>query len=109
VTVRPRNVDDLRTLGAWATVEEVAAFFGCSRSQLYADIDAGRVPFPVVRIGRKRRIPTAPVLDLFGVDPSAGNGNHPPNSAEGAGPIAPSTRPSRKDEDDGKPDSTTGP
>jgi excisionase family DNA binding protein len=66
--VRPRSADDLRALGAWAKVEEVAAFLGCSRAQLYTDIDAGRVPFPVVRVGRKLRVPTAPVLALFGVE-----------------------------------------
>jgi excisionase family DNA binding protein len=79
VTVRARNVDDLAALGGWATVEEMAVFLGCSRAQLYADIAAGRVPFPVVRVGRTLRIPVAPALELFGVEP-----NPIPNGAQGA-------------------------
>jgi excisionase family DNA binding protein len=102
VIVRARNVDDLAALGGWATVEELAEFFGCSRAQMYADVAAGRTPFPVVRIGRKIRIPTAPVLALFGVEPSP---NHNPNSAEGAGRTRLQPEPSGV-EDDGKDQST---
>jgi hypothetical protein len=68
VTVRPRNVDDLRALGAWATVEEVAAFLGKSRAQLYDDIKRNRpLPFEVVRVGRAIRIPVASLLAKFDV------------------------------------------
>jgi len=49
------------------TPAETALFVGCSLDVLYETIAAGRAPWPVLRLGRKILIPTAPLLDSLGL------------------------------------------
>lgn len=44
------------------TVEQAGRLLSCSRSYLYARMDAGELPF--VRLGRARRIPRRAVLEF---------------------------------------------
>jgi hypothetical protein len=74
----------------------VAAFLGVSRSQLYDDVAQGRpLSFPVVRVGRKLRVPTAPLLALFDPNNIAAAGDEPAAATEDE------TLPTRKENLDG--------
>lgn len=42
------------------TVEEVAAAMGLSKNAVYAAADAGTLPFPAYRVGRRFVIPREP-------------------------------------------------
>ena len=44
---------------AMATIEEVAAAFGIARSTAYELAKAGRLPVPVIRLGRRMVVPRA--------------------------------------------------
>lgn len=49
------------------TPREAAPFIGCSLDVLYETIAAGRAPWPILRLGRKILIPTAPLLESLGI------------------------------------------
>lgn len=57
------NAQTNPTLG----VNEVAPLFHCSTWALYEAIKRDDFPVPVLRIGRKIRIPTQPLLELLGL------------------------------------------
>lgn len=46
---------------AYLSIPQLARRIGCGHSTLYADIRAGRFPFPLVRIGADLRVPLAAV------------------------------------------------
>jgi predicted DNA-binding transcriptional regulator AlpA len=50
-------------------VPTAGRLLGLGRSAAYDLILAGRWPTPVLRLGRRLRIPTAPLLALLGLDP----------------------------------------
>lgn len=50
-------------------VPTAGRLLGLGRSAAYALVLAERWPTPVVRLGRRLRIPTAPLLALLGLDP----------------------------------------
>jgi predicted DNA-binding transcriptional regulator AlpA len=56
--------------------EESFPLLGISRNTGYELIRRGEFPVPVLRLGRKLRIPTAPLLDLL-----AGRTSPPPSAA----------------------------
>jgi predicted DNA-binding transcriptional regulator AlpA len=58
----------LAALPAVLDVRTAAKAFGLSRTAAYELIKAGEWPTPVFRFGRLIRIPTAPILDLLGID-----------------------------------------
>jgi hypothetical protein len=57
--------------------EEAFALLGCGRSSGYEQIRQGAFPVPVLRLGYKIRIPTAPLLELLGLRAPAGVGGQP--------------------------------
>jgi predicted DNA-binding transcriptional regulator AlpA len=63
------TTDDLRALPPVLDVPTAGRLLGLGRSAAYDLIVAGRWPTPVLRLGRRLRIPTAPLLALLGLDP----------------------------------------
>ncbi|MBR7829712.1 helix-turn-helix domain-containing protein [Actinospica sp. MGRD01-02] len=55
--------------GSTVSVEEAAHMLGIGRTLAYRLAAAGELPVPVVRIGRKLRIPAAPLRALLGLEP----------------------------------------
>jgi predicted DNA-binding transcriptional regulator AlpA len=62
------TTDDLRALPPVLDVPTAGRLLGLGRSAAYDLIGAGRWPTPVLRLGRRLRIPTAPLLALLGLD-----------------------------------------
>ncbi len=60
-----------RGLGSTVSVEEAAELLGIGRTLAYRLAAAGELPVPVVRIGRKLRIPAAPLRALLGLGSDA--------------------------------------
>lgn len=87
-----------RLIDTWATVDDAAWLWGVSRAQMYDDIANKRVPFPVIYVGRKIRIPVRPMLELLGIDPEP---NHIPISAK-AGEANPALAESSGADDDNR-------
>ena len=56
-------------VGVTVGVEEVARLLGIGRTLAYRLAAAGELPVPVIRIGRKLRIPAAPLHALLGLGP----------------------------------------
>lgn len=54
--------------GVSTTVRPVAKILNCSPSSIYAAIKDGSFPFPVIRIGERIVIPTAPIRKALGID-----------------------------------------
>jgi hypothetical protein len=61
---------ELLALPAAVDVPTAARALNVSRAQAYLLIRHDRWPTPVVRMGRLIKIPTAPILDLLGIDPN---------------------------------------
>jgi excisionase family DNA binding protein len=57
--------------GSTVSVEEAARLLGIGRTLAYRLAAADELPVPVVRIGRKLRIPAAPLRALLGLRPDA--------------------------------------
>ncbi len=51
--------------------EEAFVLLGCGRSNGYQMIRDGSFPVPVLRLGQRIRVPTAPLLEALGLRPSA--------------------------------------
>lgn len=59
---------DLSALnGVTTTVVPVSKILGCSPSSIYTAIKDGTFPFPVIRIGERIVIPTAPIREALGL------------------------------------------
>ena len=58
----------VRALGVRTNVETAGSVFGLSRTQAYQAVRAGRFPVPVLRIGRRIVVPTAPIRRLLEID-----------------------------------------
>ena len=67
------STDDLRALPPVLDVPTAGRLLGLGRSAAYDLILAGAWPTPVLRLGRRLRIPTAPLLALLGL-PQIGDG-----------------------------------
>ena len=63
------TTDDIRALPPVLDVPTAGRLLGLGRSAAYDLVLAGRWPTPVLRLGRRLRIPTAPLLALLGLDP----------------------------------------
>lgn len=59
---------DVENLGVRTTVEVAGSILGLSRTQAYGAIERGTFPVPVIRVGRRMVVPTAPILALLGLD-----------------------------------------
>jgi predicted DNA-binding transcriptional regulator AlpA len=67
------STDDLRALPPVLDVPTAGRLLGLGRSAAYDLILAGAWPTPVLRLGRRLRIPTAPLLALLGLPQIAGS------------------------------------
>lgn len=63
------NTRDTASLPPVLDVPTAGRLLGLGRSAAYDLILAGLWPTPVLRLGRRLRIPTAPLLALLGLDP----------------------------------------
>ena len=63
----PAEALDLEALPPALSVKQVAALMSTSVDVLYESIQAGRCPYPVLRIGRVIRIPRSAVLESLGL------------------------------------------
>jgi len=63
------NAHDTTSLPPVLDVPTAGRLLGLGRSAAYDLIVAGLWPTPVLRLGRRLRIPTAPLLALLGLDP----------------------------------------
>lgn len=63
------NVIDVTALPPVLDVPTAGRLLGLGRSAAYDLVLAGRWPTPVLRLGRRLPIPTAPLLALLGLDP----------------------------------------
>jgi len=63
------NSDDVASLPPVLDVPTAGRLLGLGRSAAYDLVTAGRWPTPVLRLGRRLRIPTAPLLTLLGLSP----------------------------------------
>jgi predicted site-specific integrase-resolvase len=61
---------DIRSLGAATDLVTAAAILGIGRTTAHALARAGDFPVPVIRVGRRYRVPVAPILRLLGLDPT---------------------------------------
>jgi hypothetical protein len=62
---------DLTTLPPVLDVATAGRLLGLGRSAAYELVHAGTWPTPVLRLGRRWRIPTAPLLTLLGLTPGS--------------------------------------
>jgi hypothetical protein len=67
------STDDLRALPPVLDVPTAGRLLGLGRSAAYDLVLAGMWPTPVLRLGRRLRIPTAPLLALLGLPQMPGN------------------------------------
>ena len=62
------NLGDIASLPPTVDTPTAAEMFGCSTSCLWALVREGKAPIEPLRLGRKLRWPTAPLLELLGID-----------------------------------------
>lgn len=60
----------IHALGVKTDVATAGSIFGLGRTQSYAAVREGRFPVPVIKVGREAIVPTAPIRQLLGIDPS---------------------------------------
>jgi predicted DNA-binding transcriptional regulator AlpA len=60
------NKSDLEELPAVIDVPTAAMILGIGRTFAYELVRTGQFPTPVLRLGRRIRIPSAPLLSLLG-------------------------------------------
>jgi excisionase family DNA binding protein len=61
------TLDELRALPALLDVPTAARVLGVGRTAAYRMVSDGSWPTPVVRVGRKVKVPTLPLLSLLGI------------------------------------------
>lgn len=64
----PRRADAAAALPAVLDVETAGQLLGLGRSAAYELVKSGAWPTPVLRLGRRWRVPTGPLLALLGID-----------------------------------------
>lgn len=66
--------DQVRALGVATDLVTAAAVLGIGRTTAHALARADRFPVPVIRVGRRYRVPVAPLLRLLALptEPSPG-------------------------------------
>ena len=57
----------IRGLGVRTDVETAGSIFGLSRTQSYEAVKGGRFPVPVIPVGRRLVVPTAPIRQILGI------------------------------------------
>jgi hypothetical protein len=71
---------EVLALGVRTNVETAGEILGgLSRTQAYLAVERGKFPVPVLKVGRRLVVPTAPLCRLLGIDPlSNGEGGPAP-------------------------------
>jgi hypothetical protein len=59
-------------LGARTDLRTAGQIFGMSETRVYEAAKAGRLPFPVLRVGTRYVVPVQPLLALLGIDGGEG-------------------------------------
>ena len=59
--------DRVRALGVATDLVTAAAVLGIGRTTAHALVRADRFPVPVIRVGRRYRVPVAPLLQLLSI------------------------------------------
>jgi hypothetical protein len=67
-TYRVMSPSELRALPAVVDVPTAARALGLGKSAAYQLVRSGAWPTPLLRLGKVIRVPTAPLLDLLGVE-----------------------------------------
>ena len=75
------TAEQLRALPAVIDVPTAAAALAIGRTAAYELVRSGRWPTPIVRLGHRIRIPTAPLLALLGMSTDLGDDLHPQTAA----------------------------
>jgi hypothetical protein len=75
------NSDELRALPAVVDLRTAAAMLDIGRTAAYELVRTGQWPTPVLQLGRRIKVPTAPLLDLLGL--STGSRTAVPPTGEG--------------------------
>lgn len=70
------------------SVPQAGIFFKLGANASYDAVARGDAPFPVLKIGRKFRVPTAAILQALGLDPAAEPANDQPAADAAHGPDA---------------------
>lgn len=68
-TVAPRRLPDpieTPTLDLWP---DACRLIGCGRSAGYEAVKTGTWPTPIIRVGKRIRVPTAAILRVLAADP----------------------------------------
>jgi predicted DNA-binding transcriptional regulator AlpA len=66
--------DDLLALPPVVDVPTAAEVLGVGRSSAYELVRTGQWPTPVLHLGRLLRVPSAPLLELIGIQLDGGSG-----------------------------------
>jgi predicted DNA-binding transcriptional regulator AlpA len=61
------NAEELQALPAIVDLPTAAAVLGVGRTAAYELVRTGKWPTPIVRLGYRIRVPTAPLLELLGL------------------------------------------
>jgi excisionase family DNA binding protein len=72
------SVDAVRDLPPMLGIADAARYLGISRTTAYSLAAAGELPVPVLRIGHSYRVPTAPLLEVLGLNTLPANGEPSP-------------------------------
>ena len=59
--------EGIRALGASTDLVTAAEILGIGRTTAHTLVRAGEFPVPVIRVGRRYRVPVAPILRLLGL------------------------------------------
>lgn len=68
---RTWTAEQIRRLGVSTDLITAASVLGIGRTKAHELARAGRFPVPVLRYGRRYRVPTAPILELLHITPVA--------------------------------------
>jgi hypothetical protein len=63
------NPQDLRSLPVVVDLPTAAAALAIGRTTAYELVRTGKWPTPLIRLGHRIKVPTAPLLDLLGLSP----------------------------------------
>src|SRR5829696_5180765 len=72
VARRVWSEDEVRALGVSTDLVTAGAVLGIGRTTAHALARDGRFPVPVLRVGRRYRVPVAPILHLLALSSGSG-------------------------------------
>jgi len=76
------NSGELRALPAVVDLRTAAAALDIGRTAAYELVRTGQWPTPILRLGGRIKVPTAPLLELLGVSTDSGAGIPKPAERE---------------------------